>query len=128
MKMIVMIEKKYDIVNETCNRLTQLLCLAGVKLEYFKYFIKDTKENKCLTISDTIDLLNELSEEKEYFERKKEHFLSKWSIAHAENIKLKQENKEFKKENDRLKEDNEQLKQKLEILDSNAKNDTVKNG
>ena len=54
-----MIEKRYDIVNETCNRLIQILCLVGVKLEYFKYFIKDTKENKYLTISDTIDLLNE---------------------------------------------------------------------
>lgn len=59
-----MIEKRYDIVNETCNRLIQLLCLVGVKLEYFKYFIKDTKENKYLTISDTIDLLNELNDER----------------------------------------------------------------
>lgn len=46
------------------------------------------------------ELLNELSEEKEYFERKKEHFLSKWSIDNAENIQLRQENKELKKEND----------------------------
>lgn len=98
-----MIEKRYDTVNETCNRLIQLLCLVGVKLEYFKYFVKDTKENKYLTISDTIDLLNELSEEKEYFERKKEYFLSKWSIANAENIQLKQENRELKKENEQLK-------------------------
>lgn len=59
-----MIEKRYDIVNETCKRLIQLLYLVGVKLEYFKYFIKDTKENKYLTISDTIDLLNELNDER----------------------------------------------------------------
>ena len=127
MKMIVMAEKKYDIVNETCNRLTQLLCLVGVKLEYFKYFIKDTKENKYFTTPDIVDLLNELSEEKEYFERKKEYFLSKWSVAHAENIQLRQENRELKKENDGLKEENNQLKQKLEILDSNAKKRCSKN-
>ena len=42
-------------------------------------------------------LLNELAEEKDYFERKKEYFLSKWSIANAENIQLRQENKELKK-------------------------------
>ena len=50
-----------------------------------------------------VDLLNELSEEKEYFERKKEYFLSKWSIANAENIQLRQENRELKKENENLR-------------------------
>ena len=41
--------------------------------------------------------LNELAEEKDYFERKKEYFLSKWSIANAKNIQLRQENKELKR-------------------------------
>lgn len=57
-----------------------------------------------LTQNEVVDLLNELLEEKEYFERKKEHFLSKWSIAYVENIQLRQENKELKKENRQLQE------------------------
>lgn len=54
-------------------------------------------------LNEVCDLLNELLEDKEYFERKKEYFLGKWSIAHAGNIQLRQENKELKKENEQLK-------------------------
>ena len=73
------------------------------------------KEDGCIIVNvkSNIDLddnwntvvekLNELSEEKEYFERKKEYFLSKWSIVHAKNIQLRQEIKELKKENEQLK-------------------------
>ena len=73
------------------------------------------KEDGCIIVNvkSNIDLddnwntvvekLNELSEEKEYFERKKEYFLSKWSIVHAENIQLRQEIKELKKENEQLR-------------------------
>ena len=43
-----------------------------------------------------VGLLNGLSEQRDYFERKKEYFLSKWSIVNAENIQLRQENKELK--------------------------------
>lgn len=46
--------------------------------------------------------LNELLAEKEYFERKKEYFLNKWSIVHAKNIQLRQEIKELKEENEEL--------------------------
>lgn len=76
--------------------------------------------------------LNELSEERDYFERKKEYFLSKWSIAHTENIQLRQKNEELKSEYseqciqlDFLKDENqhmrdlvnenEQLKEELKV-------------
>lgn len=72
-------------------------------IDYDKYCIFDKVQHKHLYLDEVIDLLNELSEEKEYFERKKEYFLSKWSIANAENIQLKQENRELKKENEQLK-------------------------
>lgn len=65
--------------------------------------VTDCGIDKEFTSDEFEDFLNELSEEKEYFERKKEYFLSKWSIANAENIQLKQENRELKKENEQLK-------------------------
>ena len=120
----------------------------------FDGFIKDTFTNENIVEPiKLIHLLNELFEEREYFERKKEYFLSKWSIAHAENIQLRQENKELKgkasswkrtaseeilekqdllKQIVELKEENKKLKKslllkrKLENLDLNEKNDTVK--
>lgn len=58
-----------------------------------------------------VEKLNELSEEKEYFERKKEYFLSKWSIVHAKNIRLRQEIKELKEENEQLRKDVENLQE-----------------
>ena len=70
--------------------------------------IVDNEIGKTYDCEDAVNVLNELSEEKEYFERKKEYFLSKWSIVHAKNIQLRQEIKE-------LKEDNEQLKKSEKI-------------
>ena len=63
-----------------------------------------------------MDLLNALHEERNYFERKKEEFLSKWSIAHTESIQLKQENKQLKEELNALHEENEQLRKDATIL------------
>ena len=65
------------------------------KLEY----VQDNVTGEKITVSELEDLLNELSEDKEYFERKKEYFLSKWSIAHTENIQLRQEVAELKTRN-----------------------------
>lgn len=59
----------------------------------------DEQQKKYYIGIDFEDLLNDLLEEKEYFERKKEYFLSKWSIAHTENIQLRQEVAELKTRN-----------------------------
>ena len=127
-----MSEKRYDIVNETCNRLVQLLCLVGVKLEYFKYFIKDTKENKYLTVSDTIDLLNEQQATNDYLEESNSRLqiqlgeilrLVDEQQATIEQLKQSQDVKEFsalfnqsialQREIKELKEENEQLKKRI---------------
>ena len=79
--------------------------------EHFPLNVREIVDNeigKTYDCEDAVNVLNELSEEKEYFERKKEYFLSKWSIVHAKNIQLRQEIKE-------LKEDNEQLKKSEKI-------------
>lgn len=68
--------------------------------EDFAWFLSDDITDK--QVEKVVDKLNELSEEKEYFERKKEYFLSKWSIVNAKNIQLRQEIKELKKENQRV--------------------------
>ena len=130
-----MSEKRYDIVNETCNRLVQLLCLVGVKLEYFKYFIKDTKENKYLTVSDTIDLLNEQQATNDYHEESNSRLqiqlgeilrLVDEQQATIEQLKQSQDVKEFsalfnqsialQREIKELKEENEQLKKRIIIV------------
>lgn len=128
-----MIEKRYDIVNETCNRLIQLLCLVGVKLEYFKYFIKDTKENKYLTISDTIDLLNELNDERMMYkttidkrivelEEENEQLKianAKWFDKSLQERQIRYSNanhKELTKKYLQLEEENEQLRQILKNI------------
>ena len=79
--------------------------------------IIDYEENLVYGVIEYADLLNELSEEKEYFERKKEYFLSKWSIAHVKNIQLRQEIKELEKENEKLTKENDKLKETLNRLE-----------
>ena len=69
-------------------------------------------DNSVLDLKDCCKLLNELNEERNYFERKKCEYFNKYNKKHLDNIQLKEEN--------------EQLKQKLENLDLNEKNDTVK--
>lgn len=71
--------------------------------EDFAWFLSDIVTDK--QVEKVVDKLNELSEEKEYFERKKEYFLSKWSIVNSKNIQLRQEIKELKEENEQLKND-----------------------
>ena len=74
------------------------------------------EDGEMISTKECVNKLNELSEEKEYFEKKKEYFLSKWSIVHAKNIQLRQEIKELKKENEQLKEKNENLQRELDDL------------
>lgn len=69
--------------------------------EDFAWFLSDIVTDK--QVEKVVDKLNELSEEKEYFERKKEYFLSKWSIVNVKNIQLRQEIDDLKEENERLK-------------------------
>ena len=65
--------------------------LCSDELYYFYIIDNETgKEYRYLIDDELLKLLNELSEKKDYFERK-------WRIANAENIQLRQENKELKK-------------------------------
>lgn len=52
---------------------------------------------------EIVDLLNELSEEKNYFEKKKCEYFNKWNLSHLDNINLKKENERLKKEIEHLR-------------------------
>ena len=80
-----------------------------------KWFLFDNETEDYMDMEDCKDKLNELSEEKGYFERKKEYFLSEWSIANAKNIQLRQKIKELEKENKQLKKVNGQLQKDIEF-------------
>lgn len=82
--------KDYHIINNNVNNMT--------------YYLQDGND-----VVLVINLLNRLVEEKEYFERKKEYFLNKWSIVKAKNIQLRQEIKELKKENRELRQQHQRL-------------------
>ena len=81
-----------------------------------RFTIEQTTINDCIVDNttgeqlDSVDyterlceVLNALHEERNYFERKKEEFLSKWSIANTENIQLRQENEQLKQQKSFLK-------------------------
>ena len=83
-------------------------------------FEKDEEYFAHLDVVDVhkiVDKLNELSEEKKYFERKKEYFLSEWSIANAKNIQLRQKTKELEEENEVLKKKLKSLQKILHIVE-----------
>ena len=86
-----------------------------------KYFIFDNTEDDFLDLEDVVNKLNALHEENERlkkeldFKRKKEYFLSEWSIANAKNIQLRQKIKELEKENKQLKKVNGQLQKDIEF-------------
>ena len=54
-------------------------------------------------------LLNELSEERNYFERKKCEYFNKYNKKHLDNIQLKEENEQLKEELNNLKKDETML-------------------
>ena len=58
-------------------------------------------DNKVMTYKEVVDLLNELHEERNYFERKKCEYWNKFNLAHLDNIQLRQENEQLKQRNDR---------------------------
>ena len=47
---------------------------------------------------NTANLLNELHEERNYFERKKCEYWNEFNLAHLDNIQLRQENEQLKKD------------------------------
>ena len=58
---------------------------------------------------DFVDLLNELNEERNYFERKKCEYFNKYNKKHLDNIQLKEENEQLKEELNNLKKDETML-------------------
>lgn len=80
--------------------------------------------NRANELIPVCDLLNGLHEERNYFERKKEEFLSKWSIVHTENIQLRQENEQLKRKVDFYKyfqKDERELEKENEYLKKSIK-------
>lgn len=57
------------------------------------YYLDDENSAKLLEYR-----LNELYEERNYFERKKCEYFNKWNNAHLDNINLREENKQLKGE------------------------------
>lgn len=65
--------------------------------------ILDNEEHLAYAHSDyqadkICDLLNDLYEERNYFERKKCEYWNQFNLAHLDNINLRKENKQLKKE------------------------------
>ena len=58
---------------------------------------------KELLEDEVVELLNELHEERNYFERKKCEYWNKFNLAHLDNINLRKENKQLKNENTKMK-------------------------
>ena len=58
------------------------------------YYIWDN--DKKLKWEEVVELLNILSEERDYFEKKKCEYFNKWNLSHLDNINLRKENEELK--------------------------------
>ena len=72
----------------TAKRFKSINC--GLQGQY----IKD--DGIILTIDEIVELLNELHEERNYFERKKCEYWNEFNLAHLDNIQLRQENEQLK--------------------------------
>lgn len=70
--------------------------------------VKDNKNDVLLSWEEVVGKLNELSEMKDYFEKKKCEYLNKWNLAHLDNIQLRQEIDEqqdtIQKQSERIRE------------------------
>lgn len=64
------------------------------KLDY----VQDNVTGENITVTELEDLLNELYEERNYFERKKCEYWNKFNLAHLDNINLRKENGQLRKE------------------------------
>lgn len=72
--------------------------LTGMKLPY----VYDKSMQEYLNPLMCVDLLNDLYEERNYFERKKCEYWNKFNLAHLDNIKLRKENEQLKEKNEEL--------------------------
>ena len=82
------------------------------KLEYEDYkAFEDSMQG-----DEVVNRLNELYEERNYFERKKYEYWNKFNLAHLDNIQLRQENEQLKNKIDVLEDDNETYHKSLEKL------------
>lgn len=70
-----------------------------------EYFIGvlDTVTGRTFNSLGIVDLLNDLYEERNYFERKKCEYWNKFNLAHLDNINLQEENEQLKRQNKALK-------------------------
>lgn len=83
----------------TAKRFTEVWCSETGHIG-----ITDKGIDKEFTGSKFKEFLNELHEERNYFERKKCEYWNKFNLAHLDNINLRKENEQLKKQNKRLKE------------------------
>lgn len=88
------LDEKNKELKERIKQQEELISEQAIQLDYLK------SENHHM--KQVLDENNELKRERDYFERKKEEYLSKWSIAHSENIQLRQENEWLKQSNKNL--------------------------
>lgn len=96
----------------TAKRFTEVWCSETGHIG-----ITDKGIDKEFTGSKFKEFLNELHEERNYFERKKCEYWNKFNLAHLDNINLRKENEQLKKRNQR------QAKRLAELYELMAKKD-----
>ena len=76
--------------------------MTNKRFEFYsdEYFIGvlDTVTGRTFNSLGIVDLLNDLYEERNYFERKKCEYWDKFNLAHLDNINLQEENEQLKKQ------------------------------
>ena len=84
--------------------------------------ILDTDGEQLISTDEIVDKMNELHEERNYFERKKWEYWNKFNLAHLDNINLRKENEHIKQtiktmlENERTELGKSVLKQLYEAI------------
>ena len=76
--------------------------MTNKRFEFYsdEYFVGvlDTVTGRTFNSLGIVDLLNDLYEERNYFERKKCEYWDKFNLAHLDNINLQEENEQLKKQ------------------------------
>lgn len=75
-----------------------------VKFNYSEIgeYIDENHTDRPLRNDEVVELLNELHEERNYFERKKCEYWNKFNLAHLDNINLRKENEQLKQREENL--------------------------